>query len=183
MDRAADDHGHQPARRHEHPLRHRCQVSPDYVLQYGTAILTVKPAALTIISMNQPNITYGQAVAQPTLANYSPDGITGVWLAVGWAGTDTAAALTKLPTIAPASIHVGTRSLVISGAVDPDYTIGYAYGSVTITGLPLILTADTKTKVYGAAPPTLTASAPAKGQPVPSSTTTRWPACPLSRRF
>ena len=141
------------------------QVSPDYVLQYGTAILTVKPAALTIISMNQPNITYGQAVAQPTLANYSPDGITGVWLAVGWAGTDTAAALTKLPTIAPASIHVGTRSLVISGAVDPDYTIGYAYGSVTITAAPLILTADTKTKVYGAALPTLTASAPAKGQP------------------
>src|SRR5205823_3948929 len=45
-----------------------------------------------------------------------------------------------------------------SGASDPDYTISYVNGTLTVTPAPLTITADNKSKVYGAALPALTAS-------------------------
>jgi hypothetical protein len=48
--------------------------------------------------------------------------------------------------------------ITASGAVDADYAISYAAGSLTVTPAPLTITADDQTKVYGAALPTLTAS-------------------------
>ena len=46
----------------------------------------------------------------------------------------------------------------MSGASDPDYNISYVNGTLTVTPVALTITADTQTKVYGAALPTLTAS-------------------------
>ena len=45
-----------------------------------------------------------------------------------------------------------------SGAVDADYTISYVSATLSVTPASLAITADNKTKVYGAALPTLTAS-------------------------
>ena len=42
--------------------------------------------------------------------------------------------------------------------MDPDYSISYVAGTLTVTPAALTITADNQTKVYGAALPTLTAS-------------------------
>ena len=49
-------------------------------------------------------------------------------------------------------------SITASGASDPDYTIKFVNGTLTVTPASLVITAVDKTKVYGAALPTLTAS-------------------------
>ena len=55
-------------------------------------------------------------------------------------GGDTWASLTTLPTIitnATVASHVGTYSITASGAVDPNYAIGYTGGILSITAGPL----------------------------------------------
>ena len=49
-------------------------------------------------------------------------------------------------------------AITASGAVDPDYTISYVGGTLTVTPAGLTITADNQTKVYGAVLPALTAS-------------------------
>ena len=125
-------------------------VDPDYAFNYVAAQLTVTPAPLTITAVNKTK-AYGAAL--PTLtASYS-----------GFVNGDTAASLTTLPTLsttATASSHVAGSpySITASGATDPDYTISYVAGQLTVTPVALTITADSKTKVYGAALPGLTAS-------------------------
>ena len=77
----------------------------------------------------------------------------------GFVNGDTAASLTTQPTVitaATAASHVGTYSIAASGAVDSDYTITYAGGTLVVIPATVTVTADNKTKAYGAALPTLT---------------------------
>jgi hypothetical protein len=79
----------------------------------------------------------------------------------GLVNGDTAASLTVAPTLSTAATvasHVGSYAITASGAVDPDYTIAYVPGSLTVTPAALTITADDQSKVYGAALPPLTAS-------------------------
>jgi len=112
-----------------------------------TQLLTVTPVPLTITASNQSNV-YGAAIPSPT-ASYS-----------GLVNGDTPASLTTQPTIATtatATSPVGTYPITANGAVDVNYTISYAAGSLAITPAPLTITADNQTRVYGAANPALTA--------------------------
>ena len=117
----------------------------DYTVTYvnglSTEVLNVTPATLIVTAMRQ-QIIYGSPLTQPTVANYSPNGITGVWLAVGWQNGDTAASLTTLPTVSTTDIHVGTytNGITIAGAVDPNYTFNYVAGNLTITPTTAALT-------------------------------------------
>jgi hypothetical protein len=108
--------------------------------------LNVSPAPLTITAISQSKI-YGAAL--PTLgASY-----------VGLVNADTAASLTTAPTLittATNASHVGSYAITVGGAVDSNYTIGYGSGTLTVTPAPLTISADNKTKPYGAALPTLT---------------------------
>ena len=125
-------------------------VDADYTISYVTGTLTVTKAPLTITAVNQTKV-YGGAL--PTLtATYS-----------GFVNGDTSASLTTQPTLATTattSSHVSGNPYAItaSGAVDSDYSITYVAGSLTVTAVPLSITANNQTKVYGAALPTLTAS-------------------------
>ncbi len=100
-------------------------VDADYTITYVAGSLTVTPAALTITADNQTKV-YGAAL--PTLtASYS-----------GFVNGDTAASLTTQPTLtttATASSHVSGNPYTITatGAVDSDYTISYAAGTLTVT--------------------------------------------------
>src|SRR5206468_2626435 len=100
---------------------------------------------------NNQTKVYGAAL--PTLtASYT-----------GFVNGDTSASLSTLPTLnsaASAASHVAGSPYAITaaGAVDPDYTISYVPGTLTVTAAPLTLTADDQTMVYGAAVPTLTVS-------------------------
>ena len=123
-------------------------VDSNYTISYAAGTLTITPAALTIAADNQ-TMVYGAAL--PTLtATYS-----------GFVAGDTVANLTTQPTLtttATASSHVGSYTITANGAVDPDYTISYTNGTLTVTTAALTITADNQTNVYGAALPTLTAS-------------------------
>src|SRR5256714_12723657 len=60
-------------------------------------------------------------------------------------------------TTATTASGVGTYPITASGAVaGGNYTISYANGSLTVTPAALTVTADDKTKAYGAANPALT---------------------------
>ena len=116
----------------------------------STLTQTVNTAALTITANNQTKV-YGAAL--PTLtASYT-----------GFVNGDTPASLTTQPTLtttATASSHVSGSPYTItaSGAADSNYSISYVAGNLTVTTVPLTITANNQTKVYGAALPTLTAS-------------------------
>jgi len=122
----------------------------NYVLAaYGTPTTwTVKPANLTITAGNGSKV-YGAAL--PTLgATYS-----------GFVNNDTAASLTTAPTVsttATAASNVGSYTTSASGAADNNYNISYVGGTLAVTPAPLTITANSGSKVYGAALPTLGAS-------------------------
>ncbi len=84
---------------------------------------TVDPAPLTITANNQTMI-YGTAL--PTLtASYA-----------GFVNGDTPASLTTLPTLtttATTSSPAGSYPITASGAADPNYTISYVPGTLTVT--------------------------------------------------
>ncbi len=83
---------------------------------------TVTPAPLVITANNQAK-SFGQANPALTVS-YS-----------GFVNGDTSANLTTLPTVtttATASSPVGSYPIAASGAVDPNYTISYVAGTLTI---------------------------------------------------
>ena len=72
----------------------------------------------------------------------------------GFVNGDQPSSLTTQPTLATtatASSHVGSYPITATGAVDADYTISYQPGSLSVTPAALTITADSKTKLYGAA--------------------------------
>jgi subtilisin-like proprotein convertase family protein/arylamine N-acetyltransferase len=113
----------------------------------ATVTLSVLPAALTVTATSQSK-TYGAAL--PALsATYS-----------GFVNGDTAASLTtpvSLATPATAASPVGSYSITASGAAGSNYTIVYVNNSLTVTRASLTITANSQSKVYGAALPALTA--------------------------
>ena len=120
----------------------------NYTISYVNGTLTVTKAPLTITADNKSKV-YGAAL--PTLtASYS-----------GFVNGDTPSCLSTQPalsTTATAGSPVGTYPITVSGASAANYTISYVNGTLTVTKAPLTITADDKSKVYGAALPTLTAS-------------------------
>ena len=123
-------------------------VDPNYTITYAPGVLTVTPAPLTITADNVGKV-YGAGL--PTLtASYA-----------GLVNNDTPASLAGVPTLttaASAGSSVGVYGITASGAFDPNYTISYAPGMLTVTPAPLTITAANASKVFGAAPPALTAS-------------------------
>jgi hypothetical protein len=120
----------------------------DYAISYAGGTLTVTSGSLMITANNQTK-AYGASL--PTLtASYA-----------GFVNGDTSASLTTLPTLATpatASSAVSTYSITASAAVDSDYTIGYASGTLSITTVPLTITAVNQSREYGQTNPTFTFS-------------------------
>ncbi|HXT35035.1 MAG TPA: MBG domain-containing protein [Chloroflexota bacterium] len=122
---------------------------PDYDITDVDGSLSVTPALLEVAPDNQTKL-YGAAL--PTLtASYT-----------GFVNGDTSANLATQPSIstsATAASHVAGNPyvLIASGAVDPDYLIGFIPGTLSISPAPLTITANNQTKVQGYPLPTLTA--------------------------
>src|SRR5262249_57265083 len=79
----------------------------------------------------------------------------------GFGNGDTAASLATPPSVsttATAGSAAGTYTITPGGAVSTNYTFTYVNGTLTVTAAPLTITANDKTKTYGAANPTLTVS-------------------------
>ena len=122
----------------------------DYAISYVAGTLLVTAAPLTVTANNQTKV-YGAALPALT-ASYS-----------GFVNGDTVNSLTKQPAIvttATAASHVSGSpyNITASGTVDSDYAFSYVAGTLTVTPAPLTITANNKSKVYGAALPVLTVS-------------------------
>jgi hypothetical protein len=125
-------------------------VDTDYTISYVSGTLSVTSATLTITADNKTKL-YGADLPALT-ASYS-----------GFVNGDSAAKLTTQPalsTTATSASHVSGNPYTItaSNAADADYTISYVSGTLSVTPATLTITADNKTKLYGAALPALTAS-------------------------
>jgi MBG domain (YGX type)/Domain of unknown function (DUF4214) len=133
-----------------YPITPTGLTSVDYAIVAHDGSLSITPAPLRVTAPTVAK-TYGQAVPN-LVASFS-----------GFVNGDTAASLSTQPTLsttATASSHVAGSPYAVTpgGAVDPDYSISYVPGGVSVTPAPLTITAVNQSKVYGAALPTLTAS-------------------------
>ena len=121
---------------------------PNYTISYVGGEVVVGTAVL-LVSASSNTMTYGGAT--PTVTpSYS-----------GFVNGDSAASLTAAPTCATSatsSSSVGSYPSSCSGAVDPNYTISYVDGEVTIGLAPLTVTASSASITYGNAAPAITAS-------------------------
>ena len=121
---------------------------PNYTVVSVNGAVTVTKAPLTITA-SSGSMPYGGA--QPTITpGYS-----------GFVNGDTSLSLTTNPTCSttangssPVSGSPYTASC--SGAVDSNYAITYVRGSVTVTPVPLTITASSTSMTYGAPKPTIT---------------------------
>ncbi|HEV3412424.1 MAG TPA: MBG domain-containing protein [Puia sp.] len=108
--------------------------------------LVIDPASLTVTA-NNASINYGSPL--PTLS----------FSITGFVNGDNASSLNTPPTItttATASSPPGTYPIAASGATDPNYTINYIPGTLTIHGAVILASANPATKQYGTADPPLT---------------------------
>ncbi len=131
-----------------YPITVSGATAANYSITMVPGTLTVTPVALTITAQSKTKI-YGNAVPALTVT-YS-----------GFVNGDNAASLDTPVTLSTAAITnspVGTYPIVVNGASDANYVISFVNASMTVTPRNLTITAQNKTKVYGAALPALTAS-------------------------
>jgi len=114
----------------------------NYTLTTQTSAATITQKPLTITAVDKTKV-YGTSNPPLTVA------YTGLV-------TGDAAPTAIISTTALASSTVGTYSITATGAVDPNYTISYVAGKLTVTKAILTITAVDKSKLYGAAVPALT---------------------------
>ncbi|WP_345949992.1 MBG domain-containing protein [Mucilaginibacter sp. PAMB04274] len=122
--------------------------SDNYNITYLKGTLTISKAQLTVAAVNQSK-TYGEANPQLTVT-YS-----------GFLNGDTKANLSAQPvanTAATAQSGAGNYDISVSGAASNSYDIVYTKGTLTINKAPLTITADNKTRTYGASNPAFTVS-------------------------
>ena len=119
----------------------------DYAISFVNGTLTIDPAALTVTA-NDQSMVYGGTM--PTLtASYGH-----------LVNNDLASAISSGLTLTtvPATSHVGSYAITVSGASDSDYAIRFVNGTVTIKPAPLTISADDKSVTAGGTLPALTAS-------------------------
>ncbi|MDB4921260.1 MBG domain-containing protein [Mucilaginibacter sp.] len=129
-----------------YPLIPDGAASANYTFTYLAGKITINPAPLTIAAINQSRV-YG-AVNPAFTASYT-----------GFVNENTETSLTTKPafaTTATAASIPGSYPITASGAASANYTIKYIAGALTVSKAPLIITAENKTKAYGAANPALT---------------------------
>src|SRR5271157_2519696 len=123
-------------------------VNSNYAISYVNGTVTVTAVPLTITANNA---TRAYGTANPTFAaTYG-----------GFANGDTASSLTGTLTCtstATAGSPAGMYPITCSGQSSTNYNISYSAGTLTVTALPLMITANNATRAYGAANPTFTAT-------------------------
>ena len=117
-------------------------VDPNYTIKYAAGTLTLKPV-LTITAPS-PSMPYAGPLPATLTPTYNPANPVG---------------LTTQPTCsttATIASPVGQYPVTCSGAVDANYVIVYVAGTLTVTPVPLVITAGSATVAYGSAVPNLT---------------------------
>jgi LPXTG-site transpeptidase (sortase) family protein len=116
----------------------------NYIITYAPGTVTIGANAL-LITASSDTMVYGGTV--PT--------ITPIY--TGLQGGDTEPATPPTcSTTATSTSPVGSYTSSCSGAADPNYTITYATGTVTVTAASLNITASSETMIYGDPVPAIT---------------------------
>lgn len=119
---------------------------PNHTFTYSAGTLTITPAPATVTASSASS-TYGDALGAIT-PSYA-----------GLVNGDTAPATPPTcSTTATSASPVGSYPSTCSGAADPNYTFGYAAGTVTIGKAPVTVTASDATFEEGDAVPAITAA-------------------------
>jgi alpha-tubulin suppressor-like RCC1 family protein len=142
---------------------------PNYVINYVGGVDKVTPAPLTVTA-SSATMNYGGLKPVITAA------------ATGFKNGDPASVLgtgLTCTTAAGPSSPVGSYSSSCAGASDPNYTITYAGGSVTVGPATLTVTASNLTKQFGSVNPPLTdtLSGFVNGQSLATSGVSGQPTC------
>ncbi|MBL8206889.1 MAG: Ig-like domain repeat protein, partial [Blastocatellia bacterium] len=120
----------------------------NYEVTQTNGTFTITPVVLTITAENKSRI-YG--ASNPALTVNI----------VGFVNSETETALSgtlQLSTTATANSSVGEYPITVSGYTSNNYAINYVSGTLTIGKATLTVSAENKTKTYGAANPELTAT-------------------------
>jgi gliding motility-associated-like protein len=123
-----------------YPITASGAVDPNYLFTYVAGTLTVNRVGLTITANNQ------------TKAKNMPNPVLTVSFS-GFVAGDNQASLTTQPIVTTtATTHspVGTYPITVNGAVDPNYSISYVPGTLTIVK-PTLAFNPIPSKVYGVA--------------------------------
>jgi hypothetical protein len=117
----------------------------NYSISYVAGSVTVKPAQLTVTA-SSASMTYGGTVPTITAA------------VAGLVNGDIATTLGTVTcsTTATGASAVGSYPTTCSGAVNPNYSISYVAGTVTVQSAALTITASNGTMVYGGQVPVIT---------------------------
>src|SRR5204862_402606 len=129
-----------------YPISASGYTSPNYTIGYVGGTLSVDQVALTVTA-NDKSKAYGAALPALTVSY------------AGFVNGDSAASLggtLSVTTTGTAASAVGTYPISASGYTSPNYTIGYVAGALTVDQVALTVTANDKSKAYGAALPALT---------------------------
>jgi gliding motility-associated-like protein len=118
----------------------------NYIFTYVSGIMIVNKAILTAKADDKTKV-YGSDNPPLTIS------YTGF---IKGENTSVLDALPVVSTTALSTSNAGSYSIVLSGGSDKDYSLILVNGSLNIVKAPLTVTADNKTKVYGAANPDLT---------------------------
>jgi alpha-tubulin suppressor-like RCC1 family protein len=141
----------------------------NYTISYVSGSVHVSAAPLTITASSS-SITYGSAA--PAVHSNVTGLVNGQTASVLGSGL-------VCTTAAGPSSPVGTYASTCSGAVDANYAISYASGTVTVAPAALTVTATSVTKMFGLAVPTLSATITGfvDGQTLATSGVTGAPVC------
>jgi gliding motility-associated-like protein len=119
-----------------YPITVSAAADANYTINYVQGILKVDKAPLIITAENKTKV-YGEV--NPILTYTYSGLINGDLATITWP-TIITAALPNSP--------VGTYPIIPSAAVDPNYTISYVNGTLTVTKAPLTITAKPHTITY-----------------------------------
>jgi FtsP/CotA-like multicopper oxidase with cupredoxin domain len=130
-----------------HTLAAHFAAQGTFAASSATGTLIVNAAGLTITA-SSTTVPYGSAIPAITP------------IPVGLVAPDTVASLGPLvcTTTYTQGSPVGTYPTSCSGAVNANYTFSYVNGLVTVTAVPLTITANNATRAVGAANPLFTAT-------------------------
>lgn len=116
-----------------------------YDLVYQTGTLTINKAPLSIAT---PNATRAYGTANPVF----------IPVYTGFVNGQTAAVLTAQPvvnTTATANSDVGNYPISVTGAAAANYAFSYTPATLNVTAATLTITANNKSRAYGAGNPAL----------------------------
>jgi hypothetical protein len=121
----------------------------NYTISYTNGVLTVTDKVVLTVVADTKSITYGEADPAFT-ATYS-----------GFIDGDDETFIETLPTCGVLGSHTNVGSypsITCSGGFDDKYAFSYTSGTLTVTPRDITVTADAKSKIYGASDPALTYS-------------------------